>query len=108
MKTTPEGHLYTRSPEEGTCADTSVMLSDISQRHSLQAKGTATYSEALVHILESGNITIETIQTSFTLRSAVSPDDLVYLYGAVVDSSGDMVHVGDFVEMQTITNTVSP
>jgi len=84
------------------------MLSNISRCHLLQVKGTATYSEALVHILESGNITVETMQTSFTLRSAVSLDDLVYLYGAVVDSSGDMVHVGDFVEMQTIMNTVSP
>ena len=84
------------------------MISDISWCHLLQAKGTATYSEALVHILESGNITVETMLTSFTLRSAASPDDLVYLNGAVVDSNGDMVHVDDFVEVQTITNTVSP
>ena len=72
------------------------------------AKGTAIYSEALVHILESGNITVETMLISFTLQSAASPDDLMYLYGAVVDSNGDMVYVGDFVEVQTITNTVSP
>ena len=56
-----------------------------------------------MHILESGNITVETMLTSFTLRSVASPDDLVYLYGAVVDSNGDMVHVGDFVEVQTST-----
>lgn len=65
------------------------------------------YNNALVHILESGNVTVETLKTSFTVQSAASPDDIVNLYGAVLDSNGDMVCIGDFVEVKKTEDTVS-
>jgi len=49
----PEGYLHARSPKEGTCIDISLISNES------QAKGRATYNKALVHILESGDISIE-------------------------------------------------
>ena len=54
-----------------------------------------------MHILELGDVSIEDLQTStFTVQSAASPDDLVHLYGAVLDSNGDTVCISDFVEVK--------
>jgi len=59
-----------------------------------------------VHILESGDVTIEDLQKSFTIQSPTFPDNLVHLHGAVLDSNGDMVYIGDFVEIKKIEDTV--
>ena len=54
-----------------------------------------------------GEVTIGTLDSSFTLQSTIPPDELIHLYGAVMDSHSDMVHTGDFVEVQTPTNGLS-
>ena len=59
-----------------------------------------------MHILESGDVTIEDLQKSFTIQSPTFPDDLVHLHGAVLDSNRDMVYIGDFVEVKKTEDTV--
>ena len=59
-----------------------------------------------MHILESGDVTIEDLQKLFTVQSPTFPDDLVHLHGAVLDSNGDMVYIGNFVEVKKTEDTV--
>ncbi len=74
-----------------------------------QVKGKVAFHRATVLILETGETTVSTLQQPFSLQTAIHilPDELILLYGAMVDCEGDMVHTGDFVEVRTSENVVS-
>lgn len=65
------------------------------------------FHEATVFILETGEVTISTMQRSFSLQPDISPDELIHQHGAVVAYENEMVHTGDSVEVQSSTNGVS-
>ena len=70
-------------------------------------QGKVLFHEATVSILETGEVTISTLQRSFSLQPDMSPDEFIHQHGAVVAYENEMVHTGDFVQVQTSMNDVS-
>ena len=106
-----EEYLQARDPSKGTRSThyTIHVYSVINKPYLpiIKVQGKVMFHEATVSILETGEVTIGTLLRSFNLQSHISPDQVIHQHGALVAYENEMVHTGDFVEVQTSTNGVS-